>query len=641
MADNTDDDYLFFEEEGITIVGTAETSQQMAVIGKDEIEKHNAADLAVLLSDALNLGFTRYGGYGNMTSINLRGFDSKRIAILINGMPVNSILDGKINIEQIDLDYVERIEVIYGGSDTKYNVSGALGGVINIITVKKQETGLKLGASVSNTSVMPGEYRDRNGQKQGPHLQDLADTQNYTLNAAYGRKKISISAGAFANRAENHYIFKDYLNKTRRKDNNEVRDTGADISAVMDFPSAVKMIVSSNFYYGKKNIPSSSFSEFFDKQRDINTRHSLMFDMPRIFADTLAAEVSLAYTFSNRFYESPANVISLHDQHSAMAVNRWNWYPGERLTLRSGFDYRYIFLDSTEIGERSRHDSGIYLTAEYKPLEKFIIIPSIKAALSSGGQGGLRPVPKLGLLWNINDSFTLKNNYFRSFKFPDFEELYWQGSGGFGNPDLKPEDGWGADLGAAWQFKELFNLGTVFFTQWIQDSIHWYPKNSGVWRPENVGEAIFFGLDSKLCFEIPVSIGQIKKIIPSVSYQYLLNYLLSFGYDFSSNKRIPYMPSHTIGASLEIPWNTGSLLISAHYESMRYVDRENITSLDPHFLLNAVLNQKLGKSFTIFAALRNILNESYESFYDYSMPGITFTMGLRMKIEVKNEKNNN
>ena len=126
-----------------------------------------------------------------------------------------------------------------------------------------------------------------------------------------------------------------------------------------------------------------------------------------------------------------------------------------------------------------------------------------------------------------------------------------------------------------------------------------------------------------------------KKIVSLVSYKYLLSYLLSFGYNFASDKRIPYSPVHTIGSSFEIPWETGSVLISAHYESRRFDDRANIKKLPPHFLLNATVNQKIANNFTVFCTLRNILNASYESFYEYPMPGISLTLGVRANLDVK------
>jgi len=624
-------DFIFMEQEGnLTIVGTPETSQQIVTIRKDEIERRNAPDLATLLQDTLGLNITRYGAYGNMTSINLRGLDSKRLAVLIDGTPVNSSMDSGFDIEQIDLNSVERIEVIYGGSDTKYNVSGAMGGVINIITIKKRKPGLVLGASLSNTSALPGEYRDRNGETQGPHWEDLVDTQNLAVSATYGGNDFSFSANAFTNRTENNFLFTDNYNYTRRKDNNEVWDTGAGTSAVWELPDLTKFIASANFYYGDKSIPSSGFSSNVGKQQDISARGNAMVDMPRAFHDDLVMEASLGWYFFRRDYTSPVGVLSRHDQQNITAVSRWNWYPGNLLVLRSGLDYHFAYLDSTEVGNRNRHTGGVYLTAEYKPWDSFFIIPSMKIAFSDSSQGGIMPIPKLGFLWNVNDSLSVKNNYFRSFKYPDFQDLYWEEGGGTaGNPDLRPEDGWGGDLGLSWRYKDLLILDSTFFTHWLKDSIHWYPDIGGIWQPENVGEAVFFGLENRLGFDIPVSLEPIKKITSLVTYQYLLSYLLSFGYDIASDKRLPYNPMHTIGVSVDILWDTGSFLVSGQFESMRYHDRPNLVELKPHFLLNATINQKIGRSFTLFGVVRNILNTSYQSFYDYPMPGITLTLGIR------------
>ena len=200
-------DNIFSDEEGIIVIGinpaTRLLPQQMAVLDKDEINRIGAADLAELLHSALNLNVIRNGPYGNMAGIKLRGFGSGRTAFLINGIPANSALGGEFDINQIDINYIERIEVIYGGSDTKYNVSGAMGGVINIITFSNQKPGLRFGFSLSNTSFIPGEFTDRYNRKQNPRWEDLIDTQNISLSAAYGGKDFSLTANVFANRAEN------------------------------------------------------------------------------------------------------------------------------------------------------------------------------------------------------------------------------------------------------------------------------------------------------------------------------------------------------------------------------------------------------------------------------------------------------
>jgi vitamin B12 transporter len=631
--DFADEFPLMEDDGGITIVGTPETTQQMQSITKEDIEKIHAPDLPALLEQILNLSVTRNGPYGNTADITIRGFDSERTAILIDGIPANSPMSGDFDFTLIDMNSIEKIEIVYGGSDSKYNVSGAFGGIINIITVKKQKPGLRIGGSVSNTSSLPGKYYKRNNVPGDPQWQDLFDTQHISVSAGFGAEKFSWSANLFGNRAANHFLLVDYYNVMRRKENNEVWDTGASASFIWDLPEYAKFIASGDIYYGDKNSPTpSELSSIKGTQTDFSTRQNFMLDMPRIFHDDLAADFSLSYSRQTLDYEAPSEN-SLYKMHAIQAINRWNWYPITELTLRIGGDYRYAYLDSTNAGIRGRHDGGLYLTVEYAPFKQFIIIPSIKGVTDGHS---VVPIPKLGLLWKPLDSFSLKNNYFRSFKFPDLEDLYWNQAGYYSNPDLKPEDGWGTDLIAAYNFKKLFSLESTVYAQQTDNSIHW-SNSSGNWRPENVAKAVFFGWDSRIRFEIPVSFGPVKKIIPSFSYKYLLNYILigrtGDHIGFSSNIRIPYMPLHAMGASLEIQWETGSLLIFGQYEGLRYADYTttmNLDELDPRFLLNITLNQKINKNLMAFAVLRNALNESYVSMADYHMPGITATVGIKM-----------
>jgi vitamin B12 transporter len=633
--DFSDQDILLLEDEGITVTASPETTQQMEIVTKEEIARHHAPDMAALLQEILDLGVTRYGAYGNDASINLRGFDSERIAFLVDGVPVNSPQGGEFDINQVDPASIERIEVIYGGSDTKYNVSGALGGVINIITVKKQEPGLHIGGSMFNTSALPGYYRKRDGTTGEPHWEDLVDTQNISFFAAYGAEKYSLSASLFANRAQNHFIFTDDNSRIRRKDNNEIWDSGLRMSFVRDLGSYTKLILSGDAYYGDKNIPTSGFSSIAGKQKDFSTTQNIMLDMSRAFHDTLAMEASITHSWHDREFAP-----SRHDEHLITAINRWSWYPAEKMTLRAGGDYRLSNLDSTDMGIRNRHDGGLYLTVEYQIHNSFLVIPSIKGIFSGPGAASPAvPVPKLGFLWQPADFITFKNNYYRSFKYPDFEDLYWSGDiSTQGNPDLKPEDGWGGDFGTSWRYREYLNIGSTFFAQWTADSIHW-SNVSGIWRPENVGEAAFFGSENKIKITVPLSNIPVKEIGVSLSYQFLLSYLLSYGYTWNSEKRIPYMPMHTFGVSLDIPWIigkqklAGSIIVSGHYETLRFANTANTITLDPYFLLNINVNQDLSKNCAAFLALNNVLNTSYESFSDYPMPGLTITLGLRMNVE--------
>jgi outer membrane cobalamin receptor len=163
------------------------------------------------------------------------------------------------------------------------------------------------------------------------------------------------------------------------------------------------------------------------------------------------------------------------------------------------------------------------------------------------------------------------------------------------------------------------------------DSIHWVKQNGGRWAPDNVGTAYFAGIEFRPAATLRIDKGPFKTLKLGLNYQYQMSWLLNGDLTFDTAYRVPYMPNSIIGGSADLSWGAGSLLVNAHYEGTRYADTMNEMPMDPHVLLNTTLNQGIGKHFTAFASLRNILNAHYESFAAYYMPGITLTVGGRWK----------
>jgi vitamin B12 transporter len=618
----------------LSITGTPETTQQMTVIDKETTEKSGARDLAALLEEEIDMSVTRYGGYGNKTEMNLRGFDTERIAILIDGVPANSPRSGEFDISQIDLNNVERIEVIYGGSDTKYNVSGALGGVINIITIKKQKPGLNLGFTLSNTGYMPGEYNMRHagGAIGKPEPIDLLDMQSLNLFAGYGAEQFSWKASLFGNRAGNHYLYEDDYGFARRKISNEALDGGGNAQFMFALPKDATILSDTKLYYARRNFPITMNSTGSALATDLLITENVMFAAPVIFRDDLATEASLTYQTSITTFGSD---YSSGNDHYLTGINRWSWFPVENITLRSGVDWRFLYINTDSPTEldlvKTGNQGGLYVTAEYKLLKNLLLVGSVKGVTDTKQAAA---VPKLGLSWKAHPVFTLKNNYFRSFKFPDFDDLYYDGLDNMfaGNPNLKPEDGWGTDLIGEIALEKYFSVVSTVFWQWTTDSIHWV-KQGGRWRPENIGTACFTGADFRPVFTLPLEKGNLTAIKIGANYQFQFSWLLNSDLDFANSFRIPYMPAHIIGGSVDLAWKTGSLFISAHYETTRYADTMNKMPLDPYCVINATVNQKAGEKFTFFASLRNVLNAQYESFASYYMPGISLVLGARAKFD--------
>ena len=77
----------------------------------------------------------------NYTQLRMNGLGGSYSQILINNRPIFSSLLGLYGLEQIPSSLIDRVEVVRGGGSAIYG-SGAIAGVVNIITKKPKKNGL-------------------------------------------------------------------------------------------------------------------------------------------------------------------------------------------------------------------------------------------------------------------------------------------------------------------------------------------------------------------------------------------------------------------------------------------------------------------------------------------------------------------
>lgn len=93
-----------------------------------------------------------FGGLGALQEVSIRGTSSPHVLVLIDGVPVNSSALGIAQVNTIPVDIVERIEVLRGPFSAIYG-SGALGGVINIVTRSRPAREARAGVGGAGTTT--------------------------------------------------------------------------------------------------------------------------------------------------------------------------------------------------------------------------------------------------------------------------------------------------------------------------------------------------------------------------------------------------------------------------------------------------------------------------------------------------------
>ena len=122
---------------------------QYRIINMEEGMAQGNITLADALSTQLNIGVSNDGVLGS--NARMQGMNGSKIKILIDGLPVNGRENGNIDMGQLNLNNIARVEVIQGPMSVVYG-SDALGGVINLIT-KKQAAPLLFNGQFNYESV--------------------------------------------------------------------------------------------------------------------------------------------------------------------------------------------------------------------------------------------------------------------------------------------------------------------------------------------------------------------------------------------------------------------------------------------------------------------------------------------------------
>lgn len=130
-------------------------SQPVTVLNGDELRARGVTSVAEALREAPGVAVVQSGSYGGVTSVFMRGGESRYTKVLIDGTPINAV-GGTQFFENLSLDNVDRIEVVYGPSSALYGAD-AMSGVIQIFTKRGG------GPTTLDADVRAGTYDSRDG----------------------------------------------------------------------------------------------------------------------------------------------------------------------------------------------------------------------------------------------------------------------------------------------------------------------------------------------------------------------------------------------------------------------------------------------------------------------------------------------
>ncbi|WP_320052256.1 TonB-dependent receptor domain-containing protein [uncultured Acetobacteroides sp.] len=571
----------------------------LKIVSPTELRQNSSALLTDLLSNQASVNVNSYSP-GGTSNVSLRGLSSAHTAVLWNGINLQSSMNAGVSFGSIPTFFVDQVVVQQGGNGALFG-SGAIGGVIHLDNVLPFGTG-------SSGEVM---------QSVGSYGLTYTGAK-YTYSGA----KMAISSRLFYTEAENNYKITSSDNRDRQI-NARYRKGGIMETGTFALTGNDRMVVSLWGQDGYNQYPpmvSNTMSSEYDYNHFLRataqwqaTRHRVDFNIKSaLFSD-----------WEN--YRNPGIERSNHHTTQGLLEGEAIVKLSAESTLEGGINASYERATSTnypEIKERYRPAGvlGYRFKADDIGLESFA---SIRQELVDGKASPM--TWSVGIQKRLMKGLQLRGNASRNYRIPSFNDLYWKG---WGNQDLKPEEGYGEELGLDYLHTKngfLLSMKAAAFNNNVNNWIQWKP-NGSVWSPINVGKAWSRGAEASITVK-----QQVDRMTLGVDVSGMFTRSTDQTKESpTKGMQLMYTPKYKGSAAIYVQAKSFSIRYTQSYTGRRYYIG-NTDWLNPFWVASVAVDKTFDFNWgglRPFARIDNIWNEEYQMQKGYALPLRTFQAGI-------------
>lgn len=584
------------------------------VISELDIKRMDATNIGDLLQTELP-GIEFSYSMNQQTSLNMSGFGGNSVLFLVDGERLAGETLDNVDYSRLNMDNVQRIEIVKGAASSLYG-SNAVGGVVNIISRESQEP-WSVNVNARYGAHNEQRYGGSVGFNQG-RFNSLTNVQYTSIDA------IDLSEGT--NNEEVGDYSKIYGNKTLN-----IKER-----LVFTAMDNLKFTGRAGYFFRERNSSESQKERYRSFTGGLKGNYNI----------TDKDDLELSYSF-DQYDKSDYLVLNDLDvrdysnvQHTLRTL--YNHTFADKHILTVGGDYMRDYLMSyqfTDGGSYTQHTADAFAQFDWNPHKKFNLIAGLRFDYFSEAKLS-HLSPKLGLMYKLGNC-SLRGSYAGGFRAPTLKEMYMNFYMGnifmiYGNPDLKPESSHNFSLSAEYM-KGQHNLTVTGFYNIVDDRI------TTAWN-QALGGQVYTNM-SRL---------QVAGIDANASGRYRcgISWRLSYAYTYEHIKRgEPTLSStrpHTATARIayDKDWNnyglsvalTGrylSKLTTDVYTEMTSYEETEKQTYPGYTIWKLSLAQRVWRGINITLAVDNLFNYRPDYYYSNSpsTTGTTCSLGVSLDIE--------
>lgn len=562
-------------------------------ITPQDVEK-NSTNLSELLRFQSNI-YIKENGRGAVSSPSFRGTTAQQTAFVWNGININSNFLGQGDVNNISFWGFDQIDVKAGGGSVIYG-SGAIGGSIHL----NNDLSFNKGFHTSLFSEV-GSF----------------NTYNNFAKASFSNDKLSFKVSAHHTVSENDYEVKEARNYINR--NGEYNNTNFNFAAAYKIAPHHQVSWISEFFNGNQNYPVFFDSQTKTKYETQNIRSLISWDWNKTkFSNSFKA----AYTEENFQYFGDIDHAATSGGigKNYILKNDFNYFITSKLNFNLITEFQVNKAEGvgdSQITKVSRNVGSVagllrYFTTKDLRFEAGVkkdFVEDINSPIQFSFSGK----------WDIVDWYNLSLSVSRNFRFPSFNDLYWQPGG---NINLKPETSYQFELRNQFKIAGIKISLTPYYLK-IRDMINWLPSSLGYYMATNTNNVESYGIESQVEYE---------KKLGKHSLKTNLGYSYTKSTNLETQKQLMYVPYHKFFGNIDYQYDFMKLYVQGLFNGLTYTDTNEKRSdaLESYFVMNAGLSATFLKNYTVGLKVNNIFNQVYYTMAFYPLPKRNYSMNLNI-----------
>ncbi|ANT65512.1 Colicin I receptor precursor [Prosthecochloris sp. CIB 2401] len=549
------------------------------VITREELEARNVQTLQEALEQQTGLIVeSNSSGWGDKGKMSIHGMDQRHTLVLVDGQRVLGGHQDGIDLQQISIGMVERIEILRGPASALYG-SDAMGGVINIITRPAAEKpGFSGTLTLGSRSTTIGEVSASGGSEK------VRTCINYTYRESDGVDK-------------EFDIYEEHI-----------------LQGTVSLDLSERVDIDLKPYYSFHDMEEQ------ERRQERFGLNALVGWRP----DDVSSWSFRGSVFDyNQWTLDRATDYNLSDYEVEAGYSR---VLGDTHLMTAG--YQLWSQERDDEGKNMQIDQVLHSFYVQDEIDLSPVVLVLGGRFDMHDDWGEEFNPRVAIKYGVSDDLTLRASVGTAFKAPSLLKLYGDWMMGpyvvYANPDLEPETSIGYQAGVQYRVSEAVSVSASLFRNEIENLIATRIVKMG--RPpwgmywENADEAVTQGIEMNVAARITDDMDM------RVGYTYLDTE------DKLTGNELAYKPAHRVVSGLDIQLPADARIhLEANYTGERWEDEENTVNLDDYWMCNVGVSKKIGQHAAVFVKVNNVFGEK-NIVDEYDIDGTEYLAGIKMSI---------